>query len=160
MTECGAVLLTHSSGKREQTRVGVIWIIHRALSVRSLPHELPPFLTEGIRKLFSGASMAASRGAMVTVGQVMKTVWWSVMWPLNEQDSLSSSLVFCGSSSSPVMTRPSSCFWELVWWLITFSLTFLPASLRWVANRNTLKTNLYFFKGYIFVILFFPKVHL
>uniref|UniRef100_A0A673N5S6 Mitochondrial dicarboxylate carrier n=1 Tax=Sinocyclocheilus rhinocerous TaxID=307959 RepID=A0A673N5S6_9TELE len=28
------------------------------------------FLTEGIRKLFSGASMAASRGAMVTVGQL------------------------------------------------------------------------------------------
>uniref|UniRef100_A0A8C1IDW8 Mitochondrial dicarboxylate carrier n=1 Tax=Cyprinus carpio TaxID=7962 RepID=A0A8C1IDW8_CYPCA len=28
------------------------------------------FLTEGIRKLFSGASMAAGRGAMVTVGQL------------------------------------------------------------------------------------------
>lgn len=43
------------------------------IELRSLPHELLSFLAEGIRKLFSGASMAASRGAMVTVGQVMKT---------------------------------------------------------------------------------------
>lgn len=34
--------------------------------------------TEGLKKLFSGATMASSRGALVTVGQVGRFCWAAV----------------------------------------------------------------------------------
>jgi hypothetical protein len=37
------------------------------LGTHAQPHPLP---AEGLKKLFSGATMASSRGALVTVGQV------------------------------------------------------------------------------------------
>lgn len=105
MTECGPVLLTHPSGKREQTRCwGYLNYSQSSVCKISCLKTCYFFLTEGIRKLFSGASMAASRGAMVTVGQVKQKLFsfysHNFRQSLNglsfchDQDSLSSSLVF------------------------------------------------------------------
>lgn len=84
-----------------------------------------PLSAEGLKKLFSGATMASSRGALVTVGQV----GWrgrGLGQCMAQQEECALTAYPC---SFPVMTKPSSLSSPLGCCRTTSSHTSWPVSL-------------------------------